>query len=107
MFSGRYNQAAILAHELARLRGLPWHPGALTRVKLTPQQVRLTRDQRRRNMSAAFQVPQAAAAAIEGRKVVLIDDVITTGATVDACARALKAAGVVQVDVLSVGIVVV
>ena len=57
-------------------------------------------------MSAAFRVSPAAAAAIEGRSVVLIDDVITTGATVDACARALKAAGAIQVDVLSVGIVV-
>ncbi len=101
----RFNQSAILAHELARLRGMNWHPGALTRVKRTPRQVGLTRVQRRRNMSAAFQVPAGAHSTVQGRKIVLIDDVITTGATVEACARALKAAGAMQVDVLAVGIV--
>ncbi|MEQ1616455.1 MAG: phosphoribosyltransferase family protein, partial [Hyphomicrobiaceae bacterium] len=79
--------------------------GALTRVKRTPRQVGLTRVQRRRNMSAAFQVPAGAHSTVQGRKIVLIDDVITTGATVEACARALKAAGAMQVDVLAVGIV--
>jgi ComF family protein len=105
LFHRRFNQAAILAQELARLRCMSWHPGALTRIRQTPQQVGLTRDQRRRNMSAAFQVPAAAATAIEGRRIVLIDDVITTGATVEACARVLKAAGALQVDVLAVAMV--
>ena len=101
----RFNQAAILAQELARLRGMPWHPDALARVRRTPQQVGLTRDQRRRNMAAAFQVCASALPAITGRKIVLIDDVITTGATVEACARVLKAAGAFQVDVLAVAMV--
>lgn len=101
----RFNQAALLAQELARQRGMAWDPGVLIRIKPTPQQVRLTREQRRRNMSAAFQVPAGAVSKVDGRKVVLVDDVITTGATVEACARALKAAGAVQVDVLAIAMV--
>ena len=65
----------------------------------------LTRDQRQRNMSAAFSVPASAIGGIDGRHIVLIDDVITTGATIDACARALKAAGAARVDVLAAAIV--
>jgi ComF family protein len=105
LFTRRFNQAAILAQELARQRDLPWDPTALHRVKATPQQVGLTRDQRRRNMAAAFAVPAAARARIADRNIILIDDVITTGATVDACARALKAAGAARVDVLAVAMV--
>ena len=105
LFTRRVNQAAILAQELARLQHLPCDPQALVRIKRTPQQVGLTRDQRRRNMAAAFQVPAGARLRIDGRNIVLIDDVITTGATVDACARALNAAGAARVDVLAVAIV--
>ncbi len=105
LFTRRFNQAALLANELARLRGLPCDPQALVRVKRTPQQVGLTRDQRQHNMSSAFKVPDAARKLIDGQNIVLIDDVITTGATVDACARALNAAGAARVDVLAVAIV--
>ena len=101
----RFNQAAILAQQLARLRGLAWQPQALLRVKATPQQVGLARNQRRRNMATAFAVAPAARRSIAGRNIVVIDDVITTGATVDACARALKAAGAARVDVLAVAMV--
>ncbi len=105
LFTRRFNQAAILAHEVSRLRNLACDPDVLVRVKRTPQQVGLTRDQRQRNMSAAFKVPTSALERIQGRNVVLIDDVITTGATIDACAAALKAAGARRVDVLAVAIV--
>jgi ComF family protein len=101
----RYNQAAILAQQLASLRRIPWAPDALTRVKRTPQQVGLSRSQRRRNMAAAFRVAPAAQPRVDGRNIVLIDDVITTGATVEACARSLKTAGALRVDVLAVAIV--
>lgn len=106
LFQRRFNQAALLTQELARLRGKPWAAGALVRVKHTPQQVGLTRDHRRRNMAAAFKVPPSAWQRIDGRNIVLIDDVITTGATAEACARALKAAGAARVDVLAVAMVV-
>ena len=105
LLSRRFNQAAMLAHEVSRLHNVPCDPQALARIKKTPQQVGLTRDQWQRNMSAAFSVPASALGAIEGRHIVLIDDVITTGATIDACARALKAAGASRVDVLAAAIV--
>lgn len=105
LFTRRFNQAAILAHEVSRLHGVPCDPHALVRAKRTPQQVGLTRDQRQRNMSAAFEVPASASARIQACKIVLIDDVITTGATIDACAAALKAGGAGRVDVLAVAMV--
>ena len=105
LLTRRFNQAAILTQELARLHDLPWAAEALLRVKRTPQQVGLTRYQRQRNMAAAFQVPAKALELIEGQNVLLVDDVITTGATIDACARALKVAGAARVDVLAVAIV--
>jgi ComF family protein len=101
----RFNQAAILADELSRLCGRPCITDALIRVKQTPQQVGLTRDQRQRNMTAAFTVPIRRTDALQGLRIVLIDDVITTGATGNACARALLAAGAARVDLLAVAIV--
>jgi ComF family protein len=105
LLSRRFNQAALLAQELARLRALPWAPEALVRTKRTPQQVGLSRQQRQRNMAAAFNVNPASLPLIDGRNIVLIDDVITTGATFEACARVLKTAGAARVDVLAVAIV--
>jgi predicted amidophosphoribosyltransferase len=61
---------------------------------------------RRRNVLGAFQVPAAKAARVEGRTILLVDDVFTTGATLDACARALKRAGAVRVDALTMARVV-
>jgi predicted amidophosphoribosyltransferase len=78
----------------------------LERIKPTPQQVSMTRDQRRLNMSGAFRIAAGRGSEIEGKRVVLIDDVITTGATVNACARALKRAGAARVDVLALGLVI-
>jgi ComF family protein len=101
----QFNQAALLAGELARQTGIPMTPLALKRVRATRSQVGMTRDQRRRNVSGAFQVPQRARAALRGRNVLLIDDVVTTGATVEACARALRRAGAARVDVLALALV--
>jgi ComF family protein len=103
----RFNQSAIIAGEVARVSGVALDQRILERVKATPQQVEMTsRDQRRLNMSGAFRVALDRWPQIEDRRIVLVDDVITTGATVNACARALKRAGAAQVDVLALGLVV-
>ena len=66
----------------------------------------MTRDMRQKNLKGAFEVIPNKVAALEGKKVVLIDDVITTGSTVTACAKTLRKVGVVRIDVLSVARVV-
>lgn len=106
LWSRRFNQSAILAGVLAQGSGLPANPFALERIRRTQSQVGLTMDQRKRNVAGAFEVPQKHRNAVEGRHVVLIDDVITTGATANACARALKRAGATKVDVLALARVV-
>lgn len=105
LFSRRFNQSAVLAQEVARLSGVRFEPGALLRTRRTPPQVGLSRQQRRDNVAGAFGVSASRKAAISGAKLVIIDDVITTGATVGACARALKKAGAARVDVLALGMV--
>ncbi len=101
----RFNQAAILAQEVARLTGRRYEPLALQRIKRTQSQVGLSRQQRRENVAGAFAVAEAAKPGLAGAKVVLLDDVITTGATARACARVLKRAGAVRVDVLALAMV--
>jgi len=101
----RFNQAAVLAKELSRRTAIPIEPLLLTRHRSTRTQVGLTHDQRRRNVAGAFKVPQRKVPLLQGRSILLIDDVITTGATVEACARALKRAGAARVDVLVLALV--
>jgi ComF family protein len=101
----RFNQSAILAGEVARLSRLPFEPLALQRIKRTPPQVGLSRQQRRENVAGAFGVAALSKDMLTGAKVVLIDDVITTGATARACARVLKRAGVARVHVLALAMV--
>ena len=74
--------------------------GALKRVRATPQQVGLSKAERADNVQGVFRVPGERKAEFAGRRLVLIDDVLTSGATVDACARALLRAGAAHVDVL-------
>jgi len=74
--------------------------GALKRVKATPQQVGLDKSARAQNVQGAFRVPAEGKPEVMGRRLVLIDDVLTSGATIDACARALLRAGAAAVDVL-------
>lgn len=100
-----FNQAAILALELSRQTGVPMNPMLLRRTRWTRSQVGMTRDERRRNMAGAFGVPRHARTALAGRSVLLVDDVVTTGATVNACARALKRAGAARVDVVALALV--
>lgn len=106
LWSRRFNQSAVLAGVLARECGIPSDPFVLERIRRTQSQIGLTIDQRKRNVAGAFEVPAARRSAIEGCKVILVDDVITTGATANACARALKHAGAARVDVLALARVV-
>jgi ComF family protein len=101
----RFNQSAILALEVSRLTGVKAEPRALLRTRRTQPQVGLTRRQRRQNVAGAFAVADDLRARIAGAKVVLIDDVITTGATAGACARTLQRAGAARVDVLALALV--
>lgn len=101
LWSRRFNQAAALAQVLSRQAGVPHAPLALARVKRTRQQVGLTRAQRADNLQGAFRVEAAARPQVEGRRILLVDDVLTTGATANAAARALLRAGARAVDVLT------
>lgn len=101
----QFNQSAILCRELSARTGVAWSAGVLVKRRTTRPQVGLTRDQRRDNVRGVFQVPERRRPMIAGRNVVLVDDVITTGATVESAARSLKQAGAVRVDVLTIGLV--
>jgi ComF family protein len=99
-WSRRYNQSGALARVIERATGVPVAGSALRRVKPTRQQIGLSRSERATNVQGAFQVAAERKADIQGRHIVLIDDVLTSGATVDACARSLLRAKAAQVDVL-------
>lgn len=106
LFARRYNQAALLSHALGRESGLPVLVDALERRRRTPPQGRLGRAGRDRNVRGAFAVPARRRARVEERRVLLVDDVLTTGATMEACARTLLAAGAAAVDALTLARVV-
>ena len=106
LFSRRYNQAALLARSIAKTTGIPVAATALVRRRRTPPQTGLDRAGRRRNMRGAFAVPPRQARRLEGRRIVLIDDVRTTGATAGGCVAAFRDAGAASVDVLTLARVV-
>jgi ComF family protein len=94
-----FNQAGVLAGALARRVGRPFAPDLLIRKRATPSQAGLSARGRARNVTGAFAVRPRWRAAIAGKRILLIDDVYTTGATVRACAAALVRAGAAAVDV--------
>jgi ComF family protein len=96
----RFNQSALLAREIGRTAGKPVALEAVMRVRRTATQVGLSRDERRENLHAAFR-PGPSAPQIEGRRVLLVDDVLTSGATANAVSRAMLKAGASAVDVLT------
>ena len=98
LWTRRFNQAAALGREIARRAGKPFEPALLRRIKATPSQVGLSREQRVQNMQGAFRA--APAALVQGRRIALVDDVLTSGATANAAARALLRAGAAQVDLI-------
>ena len=106
LWARRFNQSAALAQAIARVSGVPVAAELLKRVKATPQQVGLSRTERAANVQGAFKVPPEAKGQVKGRRLILVDDVITSGATAEACARTLLRAGAANVDVLTLARVV-
>ncbi len=100
LWARRFNQSALLAQAISRETGVAVADSALKRVKATAQQVGLSQSERAENVQGAFRVPPDRKAEVAGRSVVLVDDVLTSGATSDACARALLRAGARNVDLV-------
>jgi ComF family protein len=96
----RYNQAALLAQDLSRRSGVPALPDGLRRVRPTAMLADLSASRRAAELEGSIAVREARREQIAGRRILLIDDVLTSGATAGACARALLAGGALGVDVL-------
>ena len=99
-WSRRYNQSGHLAKAIAQTSGLPLEPWLLKRIRQTAQQIGLSKSERTANVQGAFAVPVEYRPHVRGRRILLIDDVLTSGSTVDACARALLRARAAEVEVL-------
>jgi ComF family protein len=106
LLARRYNQAALLAAAVARPAAAWLAVDLLVRRRLTPQLGRLSRLGRRRNVRGAFALRPCWEAVLPGKRVLLVDDVLTTGATVEECARVLRRHGAAGVDVLTLARVV-
>ncbi len=105
LWQRRFNQAAFLAQRISKLSGKSWSHNVLLRVRATKQQVGLKADERRKNVRRAFEVPLEKQHIIDGKSVLLIDDVRTTGATLSACSEVLRKAGAARIDVLTFALV--
>lgn len=105
LWSRRFNQSALIAQALATEFGIASDPHLLRRIRQTRSQVGLTLRERQINVKGAFAISPGHLAQLPGRRVLLVDDVITTGSTVSAAARALKRAGAARVDVAALALV--
>jgi ComF family protein len=94
-----FNQSALVARELSRRLKIAADPLLLRRIRRTPPLKGMTPVQRRKTVAGAFRVTDKAA--IAGKTIILVDDVLTTGSTAEACARALKRAGAARVELVS------
>jgi len=106
LIARRFNQAAWLAQALGKVAAKPVDLFALQRRRRRRSQAGLDASQRRRNVAGAYRVSGAGKARVNGKRVILVDDVFTTGATAEACAKALRRAGAARVDVLTLARVV-
>ena len=100
LWQRRFNQSSALARAISDFSGVPTVDHLLARARATPPQFGLARSERARNVQGAFEVPKAHRIEAKGKKLVLVDDILTTGATVDACTKVLLRAGAARVDVL-------
>ena len=100
LWSRRYNQAALLAGEIGAIAGVDTMADLVKRLRNTRSQVGLGEGQRSRNVKGAFSVPETRVPDVLGQRVLLVDDVLTSGATANECAGVLKRAGAGHVDVL-------
>lgn len=101
LFTRRFNQAGLLAQEIGRVLEVPVAVDALKRVRRTRQQVGLTPAQRRRNVAKAFTVRESRRVLVENARILLVDDVLTSGATIETVTRVLKQAGAQSVTVVT------
>ena len=106
LFLRRYNQAAILAKGISEKSSLPIMPYLLRRQRFTKLQAYLNRKQRQRNVKKAFYIPSKQIPFLQNKKIALIDDVFTTGATINECTRILLKAGCAEVRVITLARVV-
>ena len=100
LFHRRYNQSALLAHKIAALADKPVLLDVLRRTRATPSQGHLKRKERQENVRGAFELSSRQSEEVKGKTLVLVDDVMTTGATVEECARILLKAGAKRVHVV-------
>ena len=106
LFRRTYNQAALLAREIALIKGWTYAPSLLKRKKRTPSQGYLTKKERHKNVNHAFSADDSKKILLKGKTILLIDDVFTTGATLEACSQTLLKAGAKEVHALTLGRVV-
>lgn len=99
-----YNQAAVLAEEIGKLLGIPAEESVLSRIRKTGPQKKLDPGKRRQNLKGAFSVQEKKKTMLEGKTVLLIDDIYTTGSTVDEAAYVLRKAGAEKVFYLTISI---
>ena len=101
LLARRFNQSALLAATVSRDSGTAWIPNLMVRARATKSRARLSANERRKNVRSAFRVRKRHAELVRGKTILLVDDVITTGATAEACAQALLRSGAAGVDVLT------